>query len=84
MARFLARAARQSSLRGLRDLQEYTAGQQELPVRLTSLADMGPWAQNWARVVPLQLYSYLAPGVTNVDTVAQFAEDVHGTQGLLG
>jgi hypothetical protein len=24
------------------------------------------WAQNWARVVPLQLYSYLAPGVINV------------------
>ena len=45
---------------------EYTAGQQELPVRLTSLADMVQWAQNWARVVPLQLYSYLAPGVTNV------------------
>ncbi|MFL5663274.1 MAG: hypothetical protein ACJ8BW_18315 [Ktedonobacteraceae bacterium] len=57
MARFLPRAARQSSLRGLRDLQEYTAEQQELPVRLTSLADMVQWAQNWARVVPLQLYS---------------------------
>ena len=28
---------------------EYTAGQQELPVRLTSLADMVLWAQNWAR-----------------------------------
>ena len=28
---------------------EYTAGQQELPVRLTSLADMVQWAQNWAR-----------------------------------
>lgn len=66
MARFLARAARQSSLRGLRDLQEYTAEQQELPVRLTSLADMVQWAQNWVRVVPLQLYSYLASGVTNV------------------
>ena len=24
------------------------------------------WAQNWARVVPLQLYSYLAPGVIDV------------------
>jgi NADH-quinone oxidoreductase subunit B len=28
---------------------EYTAGQQELPVELTSLADMLQWAQNWAR-----------------------------------
>ena len=27
---------------------EYTAGQQELPERLTSLADMVQWAQNWA------------------------------------
>jgi NADH-quinone oxidoreductase subunit B len=28
---------------------EYAAGEQELPVRLTSLADMLQWAQNWAR-----------------------------------
>ena len=28
---------------------EYTAGQQEMPVILTSLADMVCWAQNWAR-----------------------------------
>ena len=28
---------------------EYTAGQQEMPVMLTSLADMVHWAQNWAR-----------------------------------
>ena len=28
---------------------EYTAGQQELPVRLTSLAEMVQWAQNWSR-----------------------------------
>src|SRR2546429_8019387 len=28
---------------------EYTAGQQEIPVMLTSLADMLHWAQNWAR-----------------------------------
>ena len=28
---------------------EYTPGQQELPVRLTSLAEMVQWAQNWAR-----------------------------------
>ena len=28
---------------------EYTAGQQELPVRLTSLAVMVQWAQNWSR-----------------------------------
>ena len=27
----------------------YSAGQQELPVRLTSLAEMVQWAQNWAR-----------------------------------
>src|SRR5947207_13037212 len=29
--------------------QEYTPGDQELPVQLTSLADMLHWAQNWAR-----------------------------------
>ena len=29
--------------------QEYTPGDQELPVQLTSLADMLRWAQNWAR-----------------------------------
>jgi NADH-quinone oxidoreductase subunit B len=28
---------------------EYTARQQELPVRLASLADMVQWAQNWSR-----------------------------------
>jgi NADH-quinone oxidoreductase subunit B len=28
---------------------QYTAGQQEMPVMLTSLADMVQWAQNWAR-----------------------------------
>ena len=28
---------------------EYTAGQQELPVRQTSLAEMVHWAQNWVR-----------------------------------
>lgn len=28
---------------------EYTAGHQELPVILTSLADMVRWAQNWSR-----------------------------------
>ncbi len=28
---------------------EYIAGQQELPVRLTSLADIVQWAQNWSR-----------------------------------
>jgi NADH-quinone oxidoreductase subunit B len=28
---------------------EYTAGQQELPVSLTSLAEMVQWAQNWSR-----------------------------------
>jgi hypothetical protein len=28
---------------------EYTAGQQEMPVILTSLADMVHWAQNWSR-----------------------------------
>ncbi len=30
---------------------EYTAGQQELPVRLTSLAEMVQWAQNWSRSI---------------------------------
>src|SRR5947209_9213018 len=29
--------------------QEYTPGDQELPVQLTSLAEMLQWAQNWAR-----------------------------------
>src|SRR5258708_34371881 len=29
--------------------QEYTPGDQELPVQITSLADMIQWAQNWAR-----------------------------------
>jgi NADH-quinone oxidoreductase subunit B len=29
--------------------QEYIPGDQELPVQLTSLADMFQWAQNWAR-----------------------------------
>ena len=29
--------------------QEYTPGDQELPVQLTNLADMLQWAQNWAR-----------------------------------
>ena len=28
---------------------EYIPGDQELPVQLTSLADMLQWAQNWAR-----------------------------------
>ncbi len=28
---------------------EYVPGDQELPVQLTSLADMLQWAQNWAR-----------------------------------
>ena len=28
---------------------QYTAGQQEMPVMLTSLADVVQWAQNWAR-----------------------------------
>ena len=28
---------------------EYIPGQQEMPVRLTSLAEMVQWAQNWAR-----------------------------------
>src|SRR3989440_7183984 len=29
--------------------QEYTPGDQELPVQITSFADMLQWAQNWAR-----------------------------------
>jgi NADH-quinone oxidoreductase subunit B len=28
---------------------EYTPGDQEAPVQITSLADMLRWAQNWAR-----------------------------------
>ena len=37
---------------------EYTAGQQELPVMLTSLADMVHWAQNWARSRSIWPFSY--------------------------
>ena len=37
---------------------EYTAGQQELPVRLTSLADMVQWAQNWSRSRSIWPFSY--------------------------
>jgi len=37
---------------------EYTAGQQELPVMLTSLADMVQWAQNWARSRSIWPFSY--------------------------
>ena len=37
---------------------EYTAGQQELPVILTSLADMVHWAQNWARSRSIWPFSY--------------------------
>ena len=37
---------------------EYTAGQQELPIILTSLADMVHWAQNWARSRSIWPFSY--------------------------
>ena len=37
---------------------EYTAGQQELPAMLTSLADMVQWAQNWARSRSIWPFSY--------------------------
>jgi len=37
---------------------EYTAGQQELPVILTSLADMVQWEQNWARSRSIWPFSY--------------------------
>lgn len=37
---------------------EYTAGQQEMPVILTSLADMLRWAQNWARSRSIWPFSY--------------------------
>jgi len=37
---------------------EYTARQQELPVMLTSLADMVQWAQNWARSRSIWPFSY--------------------------
>ena len=37
---------------------EYTAGQQEMPVILTSLADMLHWAQNWARSRSIWPFSY--------------------------
>jgi NADH-quinone oxidoreductase subunit B len=38
--------------------QEYTAGQQEAPVVLTSLADMIHWAQNWSRSRSIWPFSY--------------------------
>ena len=37
---------------------EYTAGQQEMPVILTSLGDMLHWAQNWARSRSIWPFSY--------------------------
>ena len=37
---------------------EYTAGQQEMPVVLTSVADMLRWAQNWARSRSIWPFSY--------------------------
>jgi NADH-quinone oxidoreductase subunit B len=37
---------------------EYTAGQQELPVRPTSLADTVQWAQNWSRSRSIWPFSY--------------------------
>ena len=37
---------------------EYTAGQQELPVILTRLADMVQWAQNWARSRSIWPFGY--------------------------
>ena len=37
---------------------EYTAGQQEMPVILTSLADMLHWAANWARSRSIWPFSY--------------------------
>jgi NADH-quinone oxidoreductase subunit B len=37
---------------------EYTAGQQEMPVILASLADMVHWAQNWSRSRSIWPFSY--------------------------
>jgi NADH-quinone oxidoreductase subunit B len=37
---------------------EYTAGQPELPVILTGLADMVQWAQNWSRSRSIWPFSY--------------------------
>ena len=37
---------------------EYTPGQQEDPVVLTSLADMLRWAQNWARSRSIWPFGY--------------------------
>ena len=37
---------------------EYTAWQQEMPVILTSLADMVRWAQNWSRSRSIWPFSY--------------------------
>ena len=38
--------------------QDYTPGQQEEPVVLTSLADMLQWAQNWARSRSIWPFTY--------------------------
>jgi NADH-quinone oxidoreductase subunit B len=46
------------SCEGLGTAAEYTAGQQELPVILTSLADMVKWAQNWSRSRSIWPFSY--------------------------
>ena len=37
---------------------QYTAGQQEMPVMVTSLADMVQWAQNWSRSRSIWPFSY--------------------------
>jgi NADH-quinone oxidoreductase subunit B len=37
---------------------EYTAGQQEMPIILTSLAEMLHWAQNWARSRSIWPFSF--------------------------
>jgi NADH-quinone oxidoreductase subunit B len=41
-----------------REPAEYAAGQQELLVRLMSLADMMQWTQNWVRLRSIWPLSY--------------------------
>jgi len=43
---------------------EYTAGQQELPVIVTSLADMVQWAQNWSRSRSIYVIAFSDGGYT--------------------
>ena len=57
---------------------EYVPGDQELPVQLTSMADMLQWAQNWARSKSVWPLSYgLACCAIEMMASAQAHYDCH-------